>query len=485
MQKHYEVIVIGAGPAGYVAAIRCAQLGLQTACIDDWIDDRGEASPGGTCLNAGCIPSKALLETSEFYADLLSASAHPGINVEGIELDLMQIQREKKRIVNELTGGIATLFKANGVSSIPGRAQLLPGMQVAVSQNNSAATQKLSATHIIIATGSRPAEIAAAEMDGTLIVDSAGALAFDSVPERLAIIGAGVIGLEMGSVWRRFGSEVTLLEAQDTFLPAADRDVAPLALAQFREQGLDIRIGTCVTETQRHESSVRLSFSEAGKTGQLDVDRLVVAVGRRPNTDSLLPAESGLQLDEGGFIHVDEHLMTNLPNVYAIGDVIRGPMLAHKGFAEGKAVAECIAGRQGRVNYATIPSIIYTEPEIAWAGQTEQSLSQAGVPYRIGKFPFSASGRARAMQKTAGMVKILAEANTDEILGVHMIGAHASELIAEAVLAMEYRATAEDLALTIHGHPTLAEALHEAALAVNGEAVHIVNRSLQPTSRSL
>ena len=480
MDNHYDVIVIGAGPAGYVAAIHCAQLGLKTACIDDWTDQNGTASPGGTCLNAGCIPSKALLESSEYYAELLSTTAHPGINVTGIELDLVHVQREKNRIVNELTGGITTLLKANGVTFTPGRAQLLPGKQLIVTQNNGADTQQLSANNIIIATGSSPIEITAAEIDGRLIVDSRGALDFDAVPARLAIIGAGVIGLEMGSVWRRFGSEVTLLEAQDTFLPAVDRDIAPLALAQYREQGLDIHIGACVTETQCQDNCVNISFTEAGKTKQLEVDRLVVAVGRRPHTKSLLPGETGLQIDEGGFIHVDEHLMTNLPDVYAIGDVIRGPMLAHKGFAEGKAVAEFIAGRQGRVNYATIPSIIYTEPEIAWTGQTEQALIQAGTPYNIGKFPFAASGRARAMQKTAGMVKILAEAGSDEILGVHIIGAHASELIAEAVLAMEYRATAEDLALTVHGHPTLAEALHEAAMAVNGEAIHIVNRRLKP-----
>lgn len=480
MTKHYEVAIIGAGPAGYVAAIRCAQLGLQTACIDDWLDDNGNASPGGTCLNAGCIPSKALLETSEYYAELLRTSAHPGINITGINLDIQEIQDEKQRIVNALTDGIVTLFKANGVASIPGRAELLPGKRLRVSQHNSDNKLELTAEHIIIATGSSPIEISAAETDGKLIVDSRDALDFDTVPERLAIIGAGVIGLEMGSVWRRFGSSVTLLEAQDTFLPAADRDIAPLALAQYREQGLDIRIGARVTATQQHDNRVRVSYSEAGKDHQIDVDRLVVAVGRRPNTESLLPSESGLQIDEGGFIHVDKNFMTNLPDVYAIGDVIRGPMLAHKGSAEGKAVADFIAGDHGRVNYATIPSVIYTEPEIAWVGQTEQALSQAGISYRIGKFPFAASGRARAMQKTAGMVKVLAEANTDEVLGIHIIGAHASELIAEAVLAMEYRATAEDLALTVHAHPTLSESLHEAAMAVNGKAVHIVNKSLKP-----
>jgi len=478
MEKHFDVIVIGAGPAGYVAAIRCAQLGMKTACVDDWLDHQGKPAPGGTCLNAGCIPSKALLESSEYYIDLLDSSVHPGISIKDIALDLEQIQAEKNRVVSELTGGIISLFKANGICSIAGRAQLLGDRQIAITQNNNKNSEKLSARNIIIATGSRPIDISATKMDGDLIVDSQSALNFDQAPKRLGIIGAGVIGLEMGSVWRRFGSEVTILEAQESFLPAADRDIAALAQAAYKAQGLDIKIGACVTAGKVHDKMVSVSYTEADKSHVLEVDKLIVAVGRRPYTKGLAPAETGLLVDEGGFIHVNKHLMTNLPNVYAVGDVVPGPMLAHKGSAEGIAVAEHIAGNIGRVNYNTIPSIIYTEPEIAWTGQTEGSLKKAGINTRSGSFPFSASGRARAMRKTTGMVKIITEEKTDEILGVHIIGAHASELIAEAVLAMEYRATAEDLALTIHGHPTLSEAVHEAALAVNGEAIHIVNRKV-------
>jgi len=479
MEKHFDVIVIGAGPAGYVAAIRCAQLGMKTVCIDDWLDQQGKPALGGTCLNAGCIPSKALLESSEYYVDLLDLSVHPGISIKGIALDLNQVQAEKNRVVNELIAGIDSLFRANGVTSFSGRAQLLTNRQIIITQKNSKTSNKISASNIIIATGSRPIDIPAAKMDGELIVDSQSALNFAQVPERLGIIGAGVIGLEMGSVWRRYGSDVTILEAQDSFLPATDRDVAALAQAAYKAQGLDIKIGACVTASLVHDKNVTVSFTESDESHVLEVDKLIVAVGRRPYTETLAPAETGLLVDEGGFIHVNEHLMTNLPGVYAVGDVVPGPMLAHKGSAEGIAVAEHIAGNIGRVNYNTIPSIIYTEPEIAWTGRTEDDLKKAGISTRSGSFPFTASGRARAMRKTSGMVKIITEEKTDEILGVHIIGAHASELIAEAVLAMEYRATAEDLALTIHGHPTLSEAVHEAALAVNGEAIHIVNRSLR------
>jgi dihydrolipoamide dehydrogenase len=478
MKKQYDVIVIGAGPAGYVAAIRCAQLGMKTACIDNWLDETGEPALGGTCLNAGCIPSKALLESSEYYADCLDSDVHPGISMTGIKLDLEKIQHDKCRIVSELTGGIRSLFKANGVTSITGQASLQADRHILVTSRKDEKTFELMATNIILATGSRPINITAASMDQHRIVDSQAALQFAEIPEHLGIIGAGVIGLEMGSVWQRFGSKVTILEAQESFLPAADGDISALALAEYRRQGLTIHTGACVTKTESHEKGVTVVYTDSGESQLLEVDRLVVAVGRRPNTEGLAPAEVGLLIDEGGYIHVDEKLMTNLPGIYAIGDVVPGPMLAHKGSAEGVAVAEHLAGKTMHINYGTIPSIIYTEPEIAWTGQTEEQLKQAGIKYRSGSFPFTASGRARAMRKTTGLVKILATENNDEILGVHIIGAHASELIAEAVLAMEYRATAEDLALTIHGHPTLSEALHEAALAVNGEAIHIVNRKV-------
>ena len=480
MKKQYDVIVIGAGPAGYVAAIRCAQLGMKTACIDNWLDETGEPALGGTCLNAGCIPSKALLESSEYYADCLDSDVHPGISMTGIKLDLEMIQHDKCRIVRELTGGIRSLFKANDVTSITGQASLQSDRHVLVTSHDNKKTKtfELIATNIIIATGSRPIDIAAATMDQHRIVDSQAALQFAEIPEHLGIIGAGVIGLEMGSIWQRFGSEVTILEAQESFLPVADADVSALALAEYRRQGLTIYTGACVTKTKSHEKGVTVVYTDSGDSQLLEVDRLVVAVGRRPNTEGLAPAEVGLLIDEGGFIHVDDKLMTNLPGIYAIGDVVPGPMLAHKGSAEGVAVAELIAGKNMHINYCNIPSIIYTEPEIAWVGKTEEQLKQDGIKYRSGSFPFTASGRARAMRKTTGLVKILATENDDEILGVHIIGAHASELIAEAVLAMEYKATAEDLALTIHGHPTLSEALHEAALAVNGAAIHIVNRKV-------
>jgi dihydrolipoamide dehydrogenase len=449
---------------------------MKTACIDDWLNEDGKPSLGGTCLNAGCIPSKALLESSEYYADLMDASAHPGISMSNIELDIEKIQFEKNQVVSELTGGIRALFRANGVISIAGQARLQTDRHILVTSSKDKQKRELHANSIIIATGSRPIDIAAAAMDQQHIVDSQAALQFNEIPRHLGIIGAGVIGLEMGSVWQRFGSAVTILEAQECFLPAADREISALALAEYRKQGLSIHIGACVTETRNHENGVSVHYNESGKSLQLEVDKLIVAVGRRPYTEGLAPADAGLLIDEGGFIHVNEHLMTNLPDVYAIGDVIPGPMLAHKGSAEGVAVAEFIAGRINQINYKTIPSVIYTEPEIAWAGQTEEQLIQTGVKFRRGSFPFTASGRARAMRKTTGLVKILATEKNDEILGVHIIGAHASELIAEAVLAMEYKASAEDLALTIHAHPTLSEALHEAALAVNGEAIHVVNR---------
>jgi dihydrolipoamide dehydrogenase len=476
MSTNFDVIVIGAGPAGYVAAIRCAQLGLNTACIDDWLDNDGNVALGGTCLNAGCIPSKALLEISENYVQICDEAHHPGIKISGVQLDIAGIQSEKRKIVRQLTSGISALFRANGVTAISGTAQLQKDRNITVLEKSSGEQSEYSAAHIIIASGSRPVDIPAASIDGDRIVDSQKALEFDHAPECLGIIGAGVIGLEMGSVWNRFGSEVTLLEAQDSFLPAADRDIAALALAEYQKQGLTIHTGAMVTDTQTSDESVSVSYTLDGESCQLDFDRLIVAVGRRPYTESLLPAETGLLIDEGGFIHVDANRMTNLPGVYAVGDVVNGPMLAHKGMAEGAAVAEHIAGEHSTVNYDTIPSVIYTEPEIAWTGMTEEKLRLAGTPYRTGSFPFSASGRARAMQQTSGMVKILADDDNDEILGVHIIGTRASELIAEAVLAMEYRASAEDLAMTIHAHPTLSEALHEAALAVNGEAIHIVNK---------
>lgn len=480
MAESYDVVVIGAGPAGYVAAIRCAQLGLRTACVDDWVDKQGQPSLGGTCLNAGCIPSKALLDSSEHYYRVLHGLTDHGIRIEGATMDVPAMIARKDRIVQGMTRGIATLFKANGVDFLPGHGQLLDGKRVAVappgaSQGDGTRRTVLDAVHVILASGSRPIELAAAPLDGRLIVDSCGALEFQEVPQKLGIIGAGVIGLEIGSVWGRLGADVVLLEAQDSFLSILDSQLAQEALRQFTKQGLKIRLGARVTATHKADDHVVIEYQDREGPQQLQVDRLVVAVGRCPHTEGLFAPESGLLLDERGFILVDEQCRTNLPGVYAIGDVVGGPMLAHKGSEEGIMVAELIAGQRSTMDYDLVPCVIYTAPEIAWVGRTEQALKATGEHYRTGVFPFAASGRARAMDDPVGMAKILADAETDRILGVHILGHNASELIAEAVLAMSFGASSEDLARTIHAHPTLAEALHEAALAVDKRAIHRVD----------
>jgi dihydrolipoamide dehydrogenase len=471
MNNSYDVIVIGAGPAGYVAAIRCAQLGLATACVDDWLDADGKPAAGGTCLNAGCIPSKALLESSELYVRMQQEAAVHGIQAQGVSLDVAAMIAGKDRIVRELTGGIAALFKSHGIDWLSGRGQLLPDRQVRVSLK-AGEQQTVSAKHVILAVGSTPVELDAVPLRGDVIVDSGGALDWTSVPQRLGIIGAGVIGLELGSVWSRLGSSVTLIEAQETFLAMADSQIADTALKLYRQQGLDIRLGARVAGTEETDDGIEVSYRDGGDHS-LSVDRLVVAVGRRPNTEGLAAPEAELVLDERGFIHVNEYCESSLPGVYAIGDAVRGPMLAHKGSEEGVMVAERIAGQQAEVNYEAIPSVIYTHPEIAWVGKTEDALQQAGVDYRTGMFPFSASGRARAMQATDGMVKVLSDAGTDRVLGVHILGAGASELVGQAVLAMEFGASSEDIARTVFAHPTLSEALHEAALAIDGRAIHL------------
>jgi dihydrolipoamide dehydrogenase len=476
MAEAYDVVVIGGGPAGYVAAIRCAQLGLRTACVDNWIDKHGEPALGGTCLNAGCIPSKALLDSSEHYHRLLHGLEEHGIHAAGASIDVPAMIARKDRIVKGMTSGIATLFKGNGVDSVPGHGCLLDAKRIKVDPlKGNGPSRLLEPTHVILASGSRPMALAAAPVDGDRIVDSSGALEFLEVPQTLGVIGAGVIGLELGSVWRRLGAEVVLLEAQDTFLSIVDGQIAREVLRQFTRQGLNIRLGTRVVSTQKTEKHVMVEFQDREGDQRLQVDRLVVAVGRCPHTEGLFAPESGLLLDERGYILVDEQCQTNLPGVYAIGDVVRGPMLAHKGSEEGMMVAELIAGHEATMEYAIIPSVIYTNPEIAWVGDTEQALKAAGEPYRSGMFPFAANGRARAMEEPIGMVKILAHAHTDRILGVHIIGSSASELIAEAVLAMAFGASSEDLARTVHAHPTLAEAMHEAALAVAKRAIHRVS----------
>jgi len=474
MANSYDVIVIGAGPAGYVAAIRCAQLGLSAVVIDDMLSKNGEPALGGTCLNVGCIPSKALLDSSEQYHRITHSLAAHGIKVGEVDLDVPTMIARKDKVVKDMTGGIALLFKAHKISWLPGRGRLLGDKAVEYTPQGKGKAEVLKADNIIIATGSRPIEIDAAPLDGERIVDSTGALDFGEVPKRLGVIGAGVIGLELGSVWSRLGSKVVLLEAQETFLAPADQQIARAAHKQFVNQGLEIRLGARVTTTKVGKQ-VSVHYEDKEGKQNIQVDKLIVAVGRRPQTDNLAAAEAHLLLEDRGFIQVDDLCRTNLPGVYAVGDVVRGPMLAHKGSEEGIMVAETIAGQKGHVNYDTIPWVIYTHPEIAWVGSTEQALKSMGVPYRSGTFSFAATGRARAMEEAAGLVKVIAHAETDRVLGVHICGPQASELIAEAVLAMEYVASAEDLARTIHAHPTLSEAVHEAALAVDKRSIHKAN----------
>tara|TARA_R110002096_G_scaffold268308_2_gene461990 strand:+ start:16757 stop:18187 length:1431 start_codon:yes stop_codon:yes gene_type:complete len=473
-EKKFDVVVIGGGPGGYVAAIRCAQLGLKTACIDAFTGKDNKASLGGTCLNVGCIPSKALLESSHHYEQLNHGLDNHGITVTGLKMDVAAMIKNKDEIVARLTGGISGLFKANKVTSFHGKGKLLAGKQVEITSGKDKSI--ISADSVILATGSRPIDIPSAPVDNKNIVDSTGALNFKKTPKTLGVIGAGVIGLELGSVWNRLGSDVILLEAQDEFLPAADKKIAAEAMRQFKKQGLDIKMSARVTKATPKGKKVVVNYEDATGEHSIELDKLIVSVGRCPNTDNLFAPEAPIELDERGFIEVDEIWQTSQPGVYAIGDLIRGPMLAHKASEEGIAVAEVIYGEEPQINYDVIPSVIYTLPEIAWVGQTEQHLKSTGEKIKIGSFPFSASGRAQALGDTTGLVKIIASKETDQILGVHIIGPQASELLAEAVLAMEYSASSEDLALTIHAHPTLSEALHEAALAVDNRAIHIPNK---------
>ncbi len=468
----FDVIVIGGGPGGYVAAIRCAQLGLSTACIDDRKNVQGKPSLGGTCLNVGCIPSKALLESSENFERATHGFAAHGITSSGVQLDVAKMLARKDKIVSDFTLGIGQLFKKNKVTSLCGRGQLLgrEGEQWRVGVEGG---EEVRARHVIIATGSTPRTLTQAPFDGMNIVDNSGALSFSEVPRRLAIIGAGVIGLELGSVWRRLGAEVTLLEALPVFLPAADEQVSKEALRAFGKQGLKIHLGAQI-DNVKSGNEVSIAWRDAqGNAQELAVDKLVVAVGRVPNTQGLGAETIGLKLDTAGRIEVDEHCRASLPNVYAVGDVVRGPMLAHKASEEGVMVAELIAGQAGHCDLGLVPGILYTAPEIAWVGKTEQQLKKEGVEFRSGQFPFLANGRARALGETAGFVKVLADAQTDRLLGVHIIGYMASELIQQAVLALAFSASSEDLARTIHAHPSLSEAVHEAALAVDKRVLHL------------
>lgn len=486
MSETFDVAVIGAGPGGYVAAIRCAQLGLNTVCIDEWKNPKGKASLGGTCLNVGCIPSKALLESSENYFQIQHKVSAHGITAENVSVDVPVMIARKDKIVTMFTTGIASLFKKNKVKSMHGRGTLLKreasanSWQIKVDDNGTAET--IQAKHVIVATGSVPRPLPFAEVDNVMILDNAGALALTEVPKRLGVIGAGVIGLEMGSVWRRLGAEVTILEAMPGFLMAADEQIAKEAKSIFaKETGLQINTGVNIKSVKVTGDTVTVGYSDSNNQEQiLEVDKLIVAIGRIPSTAGLGVQENGLQVDERGFVVVDQYCRTNLVNVYAVGDVVRGPMLAHKASEEGVAVAEMIQHMEKgqtdeleTVDFNTVPWVIYTAPEIAWVGKNEQELRAAGIAYKAGQFPFIANGRARAMGETSGFIKVLADEKTDRVLGVHMIGPHVSELISEAVMAMKFSASSEDIACIVHAHPSLSEVFHEAALGVDKRALHI------------
>jgi len=475
MSRSYDVVVIGAGPAGYIAAIRAAQLGKSVACIDEWQNRDGKYAFGGTCLNAGCIPSKALLESSELYHRAQHEFSRHGIVTGDVNMDIAAMQKRRASIVRQLTGGIAGLFKANKVEGLVGHGKLLAGNKVEFTPAEGD-PETIAAGNVILASGSAPIELPMAKFDGDRIIDSWHALELDAVPQRLGVVGAGVIGLELGSVWSRLGSSVTVIEAMNDFLFMADRDVAAVAARDFKKQGLDIRLNAKLTQATVTGDTVAVEFDDASGGQTLEVDRLIVAVGRRPFTDGLFAEDAGIQVDDRGFIVVDDECRTRVKNVYAIGDCVRGPMLAHKGSEEGVMAADLIAGEIAEVNYDVIPSVIYTAPEIAWVGKTEAEVKDSGRPYKTGSFPFAASGRAKAMEQTSGMVKVISASDDDEILGIHIVGPMAGELIAEAVLALEFSASTEDLQRTIHAHPSLAEAVHEAALSVDKRALNYMNR---------
>jgi len=473
MSKNFDVVVIGGGPGGYIAAIRAAQLGLAVACIDDWKGKDGGPALGGTCTNIGCIPSKALLQSSEYFDHANRHFAEHGIVLDkGASIDVAKMLGRKERVVKQNNDGILFLFKKNKVAFFHGRGAFAGkadgGYEVRVGE------EVLVGRHVIVATGSNARALPGAPFDEEKILSNDGALSIGAVPKKLGVIGAGVIGLEMGSVWRRLGAEVTLLEALPDFLATADQQIAREAMKAFTRQGLKIELGVRIDGVKADKKGVTVTYTDAkGGEQALACDRLIVSIGRLPNTSGLSAEAVGLQLDERGFVAVDGECRTNLPGVWAVGDVVRGPMLAHKAEEEGVAVAERIAGEHGHVNFNTIPWVMYTSPEIAWVGQTEQQLKSAGRAYKAGTFPFSANGRARALGDTTGMVKFLADAATDEILGVHMIGPMVSELISEAVVAMEFRASSEDIARICHAHPSLSEATKEAALAVDKRTLNL------------
>jgi len=478
MSKNFDVVVIGAGPGGYIAAIRAAQLGLSVACVDAWSNAKGGPAPGGTCTNIGCIPSKALLQSSEHFDHAQHHFAEHGIQVGKVGLDLARMLARKDTVVRQNNEGILYLFKKNKVAFFHGTASFAgrgaSGCEVKVATAGGKAEETLVGRHVIVATGSDPRALPGVAFDETRILSNDGALSIGEVPRTLGVVGAGVIGLEMGSVWRRLGAEVTVLEALPAFLGALDQDVAKEAQKVFAKQGLKVHLGVNIDSVQGGDSGVNVKWTDAkGNAQTLACERLIVSIGRVPNTRGLNAAAVGLTIDERGFVAVDERCRTNVENVWAIGDVVRGPMLAHKAEEEGVAVAERIAGQHGHVNFDTIPWVIYTSPEIAWVGRTEQQLKASARAYKSGSFPFMANGRARALGDTTGFVKFLADAKTDEILGVHIIGPLASELISEAVVAMEFRASSEDIARICHAHPSLSEVTKEAALAVDKRTLNL------------
>ncbi|MDA9782687.1 dihydrolipoyl dehydrogenase [Gammaproteobacteria bacterium] len=470
----FDVVIIGSGPAGYVAAIRAAQLGLSTACIEKSFDSEGKSQLGGTCLNVGCIPSKALLDSSHRYSDALNHFSDHGIEVSKPKLDIPKMMERKNKVVAQLTAGVGGLFKANKVTAIFGEAKVLNSNQVEVLIDNK--SEIIETKNIVIASGSLPINIPVAPIDQKNIVDSTGALEFLSVPKKLGIIGAGVIGLELGSVWARLGSEVTILEAMDDFLPMADLKISKDVLKEFNKQGLNIKLGCKVTSAKATAKNVKVGFKKKDGDEELIFEKLIVAVGRKPNTANLFDENSGLALDEKGFIPVNDFCETEVKNIWAVGDVVRGPMLAHKASEEGIMVVERIAGKHAEMHYDLVPSVIYTHPEVAWVGKNEAELSESGIEFKSGSFPFAASGRALATGESTGFVKVIADKKTDTILGVHAFGPSAADIVQQGVVAMEFGASAEDLGLTIFSHPTVSEALHEAAMAVNGNAIHIGNR---------
>jgi dihydrolipoamide dehydrogenase len=474
MSKQFDVVVIGGGPGGYIAAIRAAQLGFSVACIDAWTNEKGGPAPGGTCTNVGCIPSKALLQSSEHFEHAGHAFADHGIKVDGLGIDVAKMLGRKNTIVKQNNDGILFLFKKNKVTFFHGHGSFVKanehGYEIKVAGKTE---ESISGKHIVLATGSNARALPGTPFDEKTILSNEGALNIAETPKKLGVIGAGVIGLEMGSVWRRLGADVTVLEAMPTFLAAVDEQIAKEANKLFVKQGLKLNLGVKIGEIVNGGSDVTVNYTDAqGAEHKAVFDKLIISIGRTPNTNGLNADVVGLALDERGFINVDGDCKTNLPNVWAVGDVVRGPMLAHKAEEEGVAVAERIAGQHGHVNFNTIPWVIYTSPEIAWVGRTEQQLKADGVAYKAGTFPFMANGRARALGDTSGMVKFLADATTDEILGVHIVGPMASELISEAVVAMEFKASAEDIARICHAHPSLSEATKEAALAVDKRSLN-------------